>query len=511
MYKKLLSNISIFPLRKSKKLFSFIASLLVFTIGGLIFLRLTVKADSLIGFNEGYGITVHDSEGSASGTITNAVWKPQSECLSGSCLYFDGSGDYVSFGDESSYDFAAAANWTIDFWFRTGDITSGTRVMVGKYRGDDVEGGYKIYMSSDGKVNFGVDDDNSWGPDDIATSQNAYDDNLWHHLEAVKAGTTSLTLYMDGNRVGSDPSIQATGTLVNDDSFTLGRESDVSSNYYTGFLDELKVHVTTARTADQVKLDYQKNSTTSGSSASFGPDTSTLSNGLVGYWKMDETASWSGTLNEVLDSSGNGNHGQAQGATGGKAYQGAGKFGKGGYFDGTDDYVDIPDSSNLRPGNGSWTVSLWARPPNSNQAEGEMVAKVAPVAGFFLEICGDIDCNTSGKKFKAKYREDSNTYRAAATSSDVADSNWHHLTMVADKAADKLKLYVDGVEAAVSLGGLGSWPNITNTDNLNIGAANTWSQYFTGSLDDVKIWNYALTSEQVKTEFNQGSAVRFGP
>ena len=30
-------------------------------------------------------------------------------------------------------------------------------------------------MSSDGKVNFAVDDDNSWTPDDVATSGNAYD------------------------------------------------------------------------------------------------------------------------------------------------------------------------------------------------------------------------------------------------------------------------------------------------------------------------------------------------
>lgn len=316
--------------RLYKILAFFILIGVIFT-GTLVWLARPAKADSLIGFNEGYGNTVHDSSGSASGTITNATWKPESECLSGSCLYFDGSGDYVSFGDESSYDFAAATNWTIDFWFKTSDITSGTRVFIAKYLSTTgTDGGYKIYMSSDGKINFAVDDDNSWTPDDIATSQNAYDDNTWHHIEAVKTGTTSLTLYVDALRVGQDDSISATGTLANTDAFYVGIDGDGSSNAFIGFIDELKVHVTTARTVDQVKLDFQKGSTTAGTSARFGPDTSILNNGLVGYWKMDETTGPS------LDSSGNNNNGTWQGNTNSTG----GKFGNGTTFDGTGDYID---------------------------------------------------------------------------------------------------------------------------------------------------------------------------
>ena len=193
--------------RLTRLLFRTIAMLLIFGIASLIFVRLTAKADSLISFNENILGIIHDSEGSAVGTNGGASQIPESECFSGRCVYFDGTA-YITFGDESNFDFAAATNWTIDFWFRTGDITSGTRVMVSKYWVDDIEGGYKIYMSSDGKVNFGVDDDNSWGPDDVATSISAYDDNLWHHVEAVKSGTTSLTLYVDAVRVGIDPSIQ---------------------------------------------------------------------------------------------------------------------------------------------------------------------------------------------------------------------------------------------------------------------------------------------------------------
>jgi hypothetical protein len=272
----------------------------LFLVASLIFVKLTAKADSFIGFNEGHGSTVSDSEGTASGTITNAVWRTESECVTSNCLYFDGSGDYVSFGDDANFDFTASTNFTIEFWFRTKDITSGTRVMVAKYNSSTgTDGGYKVYMSSDGKVNFGVDDDSTWGPDDIVTSTLAYDDSQWHHVVATKTGTTNLTLYIDALRVNQDVSISATGTLANTDALYVGIDGDGSSNSFVGFVDELKIFTTTARTETQVKTDFQKNSSLTGTSSRFGPDTSGLSNGLVGYWKMDEG---SGNL---ADSSGN--------------------------------------------------------------------------------------------------------------------------------------------------------------------------------------------------------------
>ncbi|MDQ1284584.1 MAG: hypothetical protein QG620_932 [Patescibacteria group bacterium] len=53
-------------------------------------------------FNEGYGTTAHDESGGGNdGTITGATWQQESECVSGKCLKFDGSGDEVDAGDVS--------------------------------------------------------------------------------------------------------------------------------------------------------------------------------------------------------------------------------------------------------------------------------------------------------------------------------------------------------------------------------------------------------------------------
>jgi hypothetical protein len=41
--------------------------------------------------DEGTGTTTKDDAASHTGTITGATWKPDSDCISGNCLYFDGS------------------------------------------------------------------------------------------------------------------------------------------------------------------------------------------------------------------------------------------------------------------------------------------------------------------------------------------------------------------------------------------------------------------------------------
>jgi len=55
---------------------------------------------------------------------------------------------------------------------------------------------------------------------------------------------------------------------------------------------------------------------------------SALTDGLIAYWRMEETT-WAGTLNEVVDSSGNGNHGTAAGSA---VTIAGGKLGRGGDF-----------------------------------------------------------------------------------------------------------------------------------------------------------------------------------
>jgi len=189
-----------------------VVALLTFAIG-LAVRGSLAKANSLVGFNEGYGANVHDSKGTATGAITSAVWKSQDECLVGSCLYFNGS-SFVNFGNEPTYNFAAAANWTMELWFKTIPIASGTRVLAVKMAGADP--GYKIYMSSDGKLNFYINDATH---NDTATTTGRYDDNKWHYLSVTKSGTNNIYVYVDAILAGQNTALKATGKISNYDNF----------------------------------------------------------------------------------------------------------------------------------------------------------------------------------------------------------------------------------------------------------------------------------------------------
>lgn len=384
-----------------------------------------IRADSFIGFDEGYGNTVNDSEGNVTGTITNAVRKYGSNCLFGNCLYFDGTGDYISFGDDADLDFTASTNFTIEFWFRTTPAT-GTKVFVGKYRGDDAEGGYKVYMDSDGKVVFGVDDDSTFEPDDQAVSEDSYDDNRWHHVTAVKNGTTSLFLYIDAQKVGEDLSISATGILTNDDSFMVGMDSNGTTNPYTGFIDELKVFTTSARSENQIKTDINKGPATSGLSATFGPDTSYISNGLVGYWTMDEASG------DIGDSSGNA---KTLTNTNSTAFT-SGVFGNAADI--------VPSSSNYFYGTDSealsvsdeMTISAWVNPDVvTASTQYNIVGKWdMELKSYLLALYGD----------EVRLYLDSSDYYVQTISADLSTGSWYHISATFNAQTGTVNIYING-------------------------------------------------------------------
>jgi hypothetical protein len=91
------------------------------------------------------------------------------------------------------------------------------------------------------------------------------------------------------------------------------------------------------------------------------------------------------------------------------------------------------------------------------------------------------------------------------------DGNWHHVAATYDgsSSAAGVNLYFDGtLRPKTSSDSLSA--TILNSVNFYIGSRNNAQQFFNGQIDEVKIFNYALTADQVKKDF-LGSAQRFGP
>ena len=96
------------------------------------------------------------------------------------------------------------------------------------------------------------------------------------------------------------------------------------------------------------------------------------------------------------------------------------------------------------------------------------------------------------------------SYSMYIESDNVVSNNvWHNAAMVSD--GSNYYLYIDGVRQKASR------PSSNPVANFfRIGGSVMSAEYFDGQIDDVKIFNYALTADQVKTLYNDASAVNFG-
>ncbi len=90
----------------------------------------------------------------------------------------------------------------------------------------------------------------------------------------------------------------------------------------------------------------------------------------------------------------------------------------------------------------------------------------------------------------------------ARSSETLSLNTWTHIAVIWESST--YKLYINGKE--VSLSTPSGYGLITPVTRAIIGArTNAPTEEFSGLLDDVKIFNYALTQEQVQLEHNQGA------
>lgn len=74
---------------------------------------------------------------------------------------------------------------------------------------------------------------------------------------------------------------------------------------------------------------------------------------------------------------------------------------------------------------------------------------------------------------------------------------WSHLTVTFDNAT--LRIYVDGVQVgARAVAG----PLLTSSGVLRIGGNKIWGEYFAGRIDNVRIYNRALSESQIQTDMS---------
>ena len=93
-----------------------------------------------------------------------------------------------------------------------------------------------------------------------------------------------------------------------------------------------------------------------------------------------------------------------------------------------------------------------------------------------------------------------------------ADGVWHNAILTYDEKLHLLKLYIDGLEIATNSTKVGITPDNTGKQTIRLGANSLAEKgkingNYTGQLDDIQVWDYAFTKEQVSSLFDTESKI----
>ena len=227
----------------------------------------------------------------------------------------------------------------------------------------------------------------------------------------------------------------------------------------------LRARPETPRATSRRPRPYRSPSTTSPSPASWPPTASTKVSGTT-----------------LVDRSGRGHTGTISGAT----WSTQGKFGGALSFDGVNDWVTIGDTAALDLTTGM-TLEAWVAPSTLSGWRTALLKERPGGLAYALYTSGD-DTRPSG--YVAAPGD-----VAVIGSASLPVNTWTHVALTYDGA--NLRLFVNGVQVRTTA--LSS-AITTSTGVLRIGGNSVWSEFFQGRIDDVRIYNRALTAGEIQAD-----------
>lgn len=204
----------------------------------------------------------------------------------------------------------------------------------------------------------------------------------------------------------------------------------------------------------------------------------TNSNGLVAAYNFDAI-----TNSLITDNSGSGNNGIANGPT----LTTAGRYGNALIFDGINDLVTVNDSASLDLSTG-FTMEAWFKPLVIKRSS--LLFKEQATTGSVYNLYGYEDADKAVSAFNDGVSE-----HFVSTYNPMPINKWTHLASTYDGVT--LRMYRNGNNVFSR--------KVTGTVKqsngvLQIGGNKVWGEYFNGHLDDVRIYNRALTQLEIQAD-----------
>lgn len=383
-------------------------------------------------------------------------------------LYFDGNADYLSFPDSEDY-FFASDDVTMEAWIYPESFPSSGMEILAQRSISDGSNFYFLRVNSSGKIRF-VSAKNGSIITDIASSLSV-PLNTWTHVAITrKAGLSKIWINGSSSDVVTS---NGTGAWANINYPLLIGSGDEGSNYFTGYIDDLRITKGVARyisnfTPAEIPATPTKVGDTQWSNVSFLVN----ANGTSGSKNFFDLSSWAKPMAIVGDT---------------KITTAQSKFGgASAVFDGNGDYLSLSSTPALGFGAQDFTIEMFVNPTVSPALDQSIVLLDSRYSMGWSPFTLSLYGNTTGITFG--FFGGSVNGSVTTSAPTISLNTWTHLALVRQKGV--MSLYVNGVKCTVMRGsetGAGA-VDLGSALPLKIGiAADNTSSAYSGYIDDLRI------------------------
>jgi len=408
------------------------------------------------------GITQHSVTANGNAQISTTQSK-----FGGSSAYFDGSGDYLSISNSTDWDFGTD-DFTIDCWINPSSLGT-AQYIIGQRDSASVVFWFIRLEATTNKIRIYNIDDGNTVCDYIETTAGITTTSVYKHIAVVRSGS-NMYLFIDGiaSSLTTTEAISTKDWTGGSDTLRIGAGAGGVDSFFSGYMDEVRITKGVARWIGDFILPSDSYP------ARDVPVTVDNETVLLIHAEGDDASTNIkdyGATGHTITTNGNAQISTAQSKFGDSSI----------YFDGTGDYLSIPNSADWHFGTGDFTIEMQVYFNSTDVKEVLICQKRSDESdqGFNLYIDSDL------LYFRYRSGESVGAWTDIYNASWIPSINtWYHVAVI--RNGNTIQSYVDG--AALSSSHDCTSDTLVNSGELvRIGANAGGVEYLDGYIDELRV------------------------
>jgi hypothetical protein len=410
--------------------------------------------------------------------------------VTGRAFSFDGIDDYVEVPDAASLNLTSAL--TIEGWINPRSLSHRYPAIVkksGVRGGSSTSRGYSLeFNDRTPQVVLWLYIGDQWFPSPPAEVPVGTD--TWSHVAATYDGTW-IRMFLNGTEIGQ-ATYRPGSIALSDNPLNIGRDPANPGDpdrYFDGLIDEVRIY-NRPLTAGEIGSIYQAGS--AGTCRSQSPSCVQPAADLVSWWPAD------GDVEDFV--------GMNVGALVNGATFAPGFVGQAFSLDGVNDFIEIPDAPNLNFSS-AITIQAWIN-PRSLPTRYPAIVKKSGLSGGSSDTTGySLEFRDGAPQVVLWVYLKDQWFSSPPATVPVGTDTWSHVAATYDGTS--IRMYLNGTEIGPPTYKPGNIiPSSDNPLNIARDPANPGDpdRYFDGLIDEVMIYNRALTAGEIRTIYQAKEA-----